>query len=282
MSSNYFERDMPSPIRDDMLSPSKSGIMDLDNEPPHYEEGLSEHQRDLDFIKFKAQQREFLQRKLHIQKKVESLQREYQFISKLNTDDVTYIMDRKKEQAAMQIQKAFRAKQLTKKQKMAEELKRLGIKIESDVLTPEEMKEIENRKRELKRLREKVDEKRPDRFFEPIDEERKKELNEKVIQKKKLYNNTDMLKKDLVAVDEKFSNEFGDFMSKFAYFDQQRVGASKNLKEIEVMQDYLQRKEDINIRNITVWSQIADNFTVPDLERVRKEHLDKLERYRNR
>ena len=63
---------------------------------------------------------------------------------------------------------------------MAEELKRLGIKIESDVLTPEEMKEIENRKRELKRLREKVDEKRPDRFFEPIDEERKKELNEKV------------------------------------------------------------------------------------------------------
>ena len=44
----------------------------------------------------------------------------------------------------------------------------------------------------------------------------------------------------------------------------------------------MQRKEDINIRNITVWSQIADNFTVPDVERIRKEHLEKLDRYRNR
>ena len=124
---------------------------------------------------------------------------------------------------------------MSKKQKLAEELRKHGGKIEKDVLTPEEMKEIENKKRELKRLRDKIDEKRSDRFFEPIDEERKKDLNEKVVQKKKLYNHTEMLKKDLVAVDEKFSNEFGDFMSKFAYNDSQRINASKNLKEIEVM-----------------------------------------------
>ena len=48
---------------------------------------------------------------------------------------------------------------------MAEELRRLGVKIESDPLTPEEMKTIENRKIELKKLRDKVDEKRPDKFF---------------------------------------------------------------------------------------------------------------------
>lgn len=66
------ELNSPSPIRDDLDSPFKSGI-DLDNEPRHYHEDLNDKQRDLDFIKFKAQQREFLQRKLHIQKKVEAL-----------------------------------------------------------------------------------------------------------------------------------------------------------------------------------------------------------------
>ncbi len=74
-------------------------------------------------------------------------------------------------------------------------------------------------------------------------------------------------------------------MANFMIHEKSRVDAYKNLKEIEVMQDYLQKKnekENVNIKNIVVWSQIADNFTVQDVERVRKEHLDKLDRYRKR
>jgi hypothetical protein len=36
------------------------------------------------------------------------MQREYNFISKLDTNDVAYIMQRKKEHAAINIQRAFR------------------------------------------------------------------------------------------------------------------------------------------------------------------------------
>lgn len=144
---------------------------------------------------------------------------------------------------------------------MAEELKRLGGNLEKESLTEEEISVIEQRKRELKRLRDKLDQKRADKFYEPIGEERKKELNEKVIQKKKLYSNTEMLKKDLVSVQEHFEHEFGEYMASFMDHETSRVNAHKNLKEIEIMQDYLQKrdeKENVSIKNITVWSQIAD------------------------
>lgn len=48
------------------------------------------------------------------------------------------------------------------------------------------------------------------------------------------------------------------------------------------MCDYLIRKEEPKLDKIIVWSQIADNFTAADVERIRKEHLEKLDRYRLR
>lgn len=174
----------------------------------------------MDFIKFKAQQREYLQRKLQIQNKIESLQREYNFIQKLNTDDVTYILDRKKEQAAIQIQRLYRKRIQSKKEKLAEELK-----LDKVVLTEEEIREIESRKRELKRLREKVQERRPDNFYTPIDEERKKELAEKVVQKKKLYIHSEMLKKNLEEIDNNFNHQFGDYMSRYLITEESRAKA---------------------------------------------------------
>lgn len=37
-----------------------------------------------------------------------------------------------------------------------------------------------------------------------------------------------------------------------------------------------------NIQNIKLWSQISDNYTSDDLVRIRREHYEKLERYRSR
>ena len=65
-------------------------------------------ERQLDFVAFKAEQREYLNRKEQIQRKIEAMQREYNFISKLDTNDVTYIINKKREQAAVNIQRAFR------------------------------------------------------------------------------------------------------------------------------------------------------------------------------
>jgi len=52
----------------------------------------SPQERNVDFQMFKAEQRKFIKEKFQIQKKIESMQREYQFISKLETDDVAYII----------------------------------------------------------------------------------------------------------------------------------------------------------------------------------------------
>jgi hypothetical protein len=68
----------------------------------------SPEEKRLDFLAFKAEQREYLNKKLGIQKKIESMQREYNFISNLDTDDVAYILQRKKEQAATVIQNVYR------------------------------------------------------------------------------------------------------------------------------------------------------------------------------
>ncbi len=65
-------------------------------------------QPELDFLKFKAQQREYIQRKFQMQGRIESLQREYDFIKRLNPDEVAYIMERKREASATRIQRAYK------------------------------------------------------------------------------------------------------------------------------------------------------------------------------
>lgn len=79
-------------------------------------------------------------------------------MSKLNTDDVTYILDRKKEQAAKLIQRNFKKHQELKKEKLRRELRENGGLIDEEP-TEEERIQIEQRKRELKRLTEKISEK---------------------------------------------------------------------------------------------------------------------------
>jgi hypothetical protein len=46
---------------------------------------------------FKTQHRQLLENKLKTQKRIEAMRREYDFISKLDTNDVTYVMSKKQE-----------------------------------------------------------------------------------------------------------------------------------------------------------------------------------------
>lgn len=43
-----------------------------------------------------------------------------------------------------------------------------------------------------------------------------------------------------------------------------------------------QKNPEKNLTNIKVWSKISNNFSSDDVTRVRKDHLEKLDRYRNR
>ena len=48
------------------------------------------------------------------------------------------------------------------------------------------------------------------------------------------------------------------------------------------MTNYLVPRDKINIREIQLWSEVADNYTSADVDRIRTEHLAKLDRYRKR
>ena len=97
----------------------------------------------------------------------------------------------------------------------AELRERAGVE-QVEGMTDEQVKELEDRKRELKRLREKVQERYdPEQHYEAIPEERKKELKAAVLAKKRMYLAVDMQKRNLEDIEDKFNAEFSDFMQKF-------------------------------------------------------------------
>lgn len=57
------------------------------------EEELQRKKQKIEFLKYKAEQKGMLNRRENISKKIETMQREYNFIDKLTPDDVGYIMD---------------------------------------------------------------------------------------------------------------------------------------------------------------------------------------------
>ena len=62
----------------------------------------------LDFEAFKREQRAQLESRMKIQMRIEAMRREFDFISKLDTGDVGYVLQKKREQAAIAIQRNFR------------------------------------------------------------------------------------------------------------------------------------------------------------------------------
>ncbi len=66
------------------------------------------------------------------------------------------------------------------------------------------------------------------------------------------------------------------------YAERKRLESFNKLKEIEIMSDYLLKRNDTDsmpqIKDIVVWRDICEPnmFTSADVERVRKEHNEKL------
>ena len=132
---------------------------------------------------------------MHLQTKIESLQREFDFVSKLSTEEVTFILQKKKDHAARMIQRVarrFLGKQ-RRKELRAQLKSNAGMTSDDQALlkayVPDDV--LEKRKQELKRLKERVDEKLGTnvmRFYDkPMGEERKTELKDIVALKRRLF-----------------------------------------------------------------------------------------------
>lgn len=100
-------------------------------------------------------------------------------------------------------------------------------------------------------MRDKVNDKyNKDQFYEPISDDRRKELAAIAVQKKRLFSMPEMEKKNLEFVEDKFNQEFSEFMNKYMIYEKSRTKAIDDFKEIDVMSDYLVKKENINLNNI--------------------------------
>lgn len=138
---------------------------------------------------------------------------------------------------------------------------------------------IEKEKENLKQLREELKSKKPDLFYSEIPEERKKELIDHLTKKRKLFTEAEMKKKTYEELDEQYRRLYSNFDDDYEIYENKRVKALEQQNEIEVMSKYLvdrdrldPKKPEKNLQLITVWSEIADNFDMEDLERIRKFH----------
>ena len=108
------------------------------------------------------------------------MRREYDFISKLDTQDVLYILNKKREQAAIMIQRNY--KSLKARQQL--KLRKQGIRIDQDLYvdTPEDTAKIKNLKLEFEKNKMYVDSQYRDRYREVIDSKRIDELKQQIAQ----------------------------------------------------------------------------------------------------
>lgn len=129
---------------------------------------------------------------MKIQMRIEAMRREYDFISKLDTNDVGYVLQKKREQAAIMIQRKFRM------QKAKRELRdrRAGLyKKEDDeelLLTASDLARVKEHSEELRHQRTYVNEQFVDGFYKKIPEDRKRELINEVVKRRKLVTESEL------------------------------------------------------------------------------------------
>ena len=79
-----------------------------DLERTDFDERLLQTSMNEEFKKFKAEQRTLLEQKNQIQKRIESMRREYDFIQNLDARDVNYVLEKKRDHAAIIVQRNWR------------------------------------------------------------------------------------------------------------------------------------------------------------------------------
>ena len=137
-----------------------------------YTSGLTS---DPAFLEFKNENRKLLEQRSAAQRRIESLKREYDFISALEPHDVNFIMNKKKEHAAIVVQRTWRK---VKQQREYKRAQRGEYKPEVDYeKTPQDIQRIQENQDFKEQTQMHVRKAFPDNFYtKPIDEDTKKSL----------------------------------------------------------------------------------------------------------
>ncbi len=136
------------------------------------------------------------------------MRREFEFISKLDTADVNYILSKKKEQAAILIQRNF--KKLKARKELRERRQGLYAKLdEEDTLNwPEDGERARQHKQQLDETVRYVETKFQDIFYSKITEDRKQELVAEVAKRRKLVADSDMKLYNVNKIRDEYNKKF--------------------------------------------------------------------------
>lgn len=172
-------------------------------------------QTSVDFEAQKEQHRQQLEERMRIQRRIEAMRREYDFISKLDTADVTYILNKKKEQAAILIQRNFR--KLKARKELKERKAGLYQKLDEDEFNlPEDTGRVKLHRQELQQIKAYVNGQFVDNHHRRITEDGKRELLDEVIKRRRLVAESDLKQYNTTKIRLEYQDKFAEFEDQYA------------------------------------------------------------------
>ena len=93
-------------MEDDFNSPGDKIV--FSDAAEHMVERVRHTKLDQEHKTFKEDQRAMLENKARIQRRIEALKRQYEFVEKLSPQDVDYVLKKQQEQAALLLQRGWR------------------------------------------------------------------------------------------------------------------------------------------------------------------------------
>ena len=207
------------------------------------EEELERKRQKMEYLKYRAEQKGMLQRREQISKKVESMQREYNFIEKLTPDDVGYIMDQKRAAAARVIQNGYRQlMQLRRKQKSKMNEAEIDLELQ---FTSKQMKALlldvqEDVTGRLRLARSKFE----DKFYEPIeDEQQEKNINEILLRREIFTPHREEENEQYREIDQQCQKNIKAFYDNYLDIESKRLDTIEKTQHLDVMLYYLERQD---------------------------------------
>lgn len=156
------------------------------NEVPEHDlviEGKTIEEREREFTEFKMQQRRMLEKKAQIQKRIESMKREFDFIKNLDTKDVGYVLSQKQDHYARLIQRGIR--RFLARRRLERRGQRAEL-AEEDMEDPKRKAAREKREAENKKYYKEATDfafvKHKDLFKDKISDKRREELSKLILE----------------------------------------------------------------------------------------------------
>ncbi len=156
-------------------------------------------------------------------------------------------------------------------------------------LTEEEQRKIQYLRSEYEKRALYVVDHQPDKFFEKTKDDHIDGHIRHFTNKRKVWTEAEMRMKSYSEVEEDYRGKYRHFCDEFSIREQQRFLGYKLLRKMDVMQEFLMEKdpetgssENVKVRNIRQWGMLGLDHNKEDKLRTRKEHEEKLDRYRRR